>query len=558
SAVLSIIAMADSGIWGTIPFPSGANDTDTEIAGGHLDLNTLHEFEYHLFQNNTLSNGTKCYLAFEPYAAAYVYPNGTFVNGTSCYRSLNPAGVRAKTGVAFAALYALALVFVLVNLRKHGRLFLPKQKRYFPISRRWQWYYGSIACACALIGLFTGIDIERYYVMQIPIILQVFFWFLLQMAAIALVWEAVRHWGSWCERQIIDADIYAFKDDDARAKFEFYIPLWFYLWWWLNFFMIVPRSWGNIQLQRSPEQTLVRAKPTATDVRFKVAAFCHLVCWLTIVASLFHSIKHYRARRRGLFTGFYDVIRAIPARFALILPLALVIVAYQALCAFDFDVSPLNAKGNVIAIFIGGYLPTLLILAVQSAHGFATPNEDRELLRQRRMRGDELDRELGIVHKPSWWRRLNGPTSMHMRDIIARNVREVNGDKEVDRKNTTADPFSDEAAVNEVDSSASSSTGTATAPGFDARARPMFSPYTGKSERRRMERTLNHAASLLFPNAEDPTPSREAREAELQMDGPPPSYFETAEASRVRTNSSGSTIALANAKPQQVKSMLDI
>lgn len=225
--------MADSDIWGVIPFPSGANETDTEIAGGHLDLDTLREFEYHLFQNDTLSNGTDCILAFQPYAAAYVYPNGTFVNSTSCYRSLYPVGARGKTGVAFAALYAFALVLVIVNLRKHGRLFLPKEKRYFPIGRRWQWYWGSIVCAAAIIGLFTGIDVDRYYVMQIPIILQSFFWYLLQMASIALVWEAVRHWGSWSERQILDGDIYAFKDDDLRSKFEFWFPLFFYLWWWL-------------------------------------------------------------------------------------------------------------------------------------------------------------------------------------------------------------------------------------------------------------------------------------------------------------------------------------
>lgn len=325
--------------------------------------------------------------------------------------------------------------------------------------------------------------------------------------------------------------------------------------------MVIPRSWGSIQLQRSPEQTLIRAKPAATDTRFKVAAFFYFVCWLTIVVSLFHSIKHYRARRHGLLTGTYDFIRSIPLRFALILPLSLAGVAYQALCAFDFDVSPLNVNGNVIAIYVGGYLPTLLILAIQAAHGFGTPNEDRELLRQRRARGEELDRELGIVHKPSWWRRLNGPASMNMRDIIARNVNEVNGGKttDPDRKKPDGDPFTDDATVNGPDSSASSSSGTVTAPGFDARARPMFSPYSGKSEQRRTERTLHHAASLLFPNSEDATAARESRIAELQMDGPPPSYTETTnQVSRTQSTSSDSTLALSNAKPQRVKSMLDI
>ncbi len=51
-------------------------------------------------------------------------------------------------------------------------------------------------------------------------------------------------------------------------------------------------------------------------------------------------------------------------------------------------------------------------------------------MRQRRERGTEHDRELGIVRKPAWWRRINGdvPASgMRMRDRIARNVRELGG-----------------------------------------------------------------------------------------------------------------------------------
>jgi len=255
----------------------------------------------------------------------------------------------------------------------------------------------------------------------------------------------------------------------------------------------------------------------------------------------------------------FDFFTAMPLRFALILPLALVVIAFQALCAFDFDVSPLNATGNVVSIYIGGYLPSLLILAVQCAHGLATPNEDRELLRQRRQRGEDINRELGIVPKPSWWRRIHGGHSMHMRDIIARNVAEVNGKdgvKDGVKDDGTAlkdpakkDPFADDASQN--GSTISGSTVT-------VNRASTFTPYAGKSERRRAERTLQHAASLLFPNAESSTPSREEREAELTLDGPPPSYDETTRrASRMTTNSD-STVDMANGKPQRVKSMLDI
>lgn len=224
---------SDDGIWGVVPFPAGDNDTDTVFGGRHFNLTALEELEYHLFKNGTVSNDTKCFLAFEPFTPAYLYPNGTWLNRTSCYTPLHPIGARAKTGVGIGAMYGLALVFILINLRKHGPHYLPKTKRFFPISRRWQWYWGILVCAFALISLFTNIDVDRYYVMEIPIILTSFFWFLMQQAALALVWEAVRHWGSWSERQLVDPDPWRCRQEGTRYNFELLIPIWFYLWVWL-------------------------------------------------------------------------------------------------------------------------------------------------------------------------------------------------------------------------------------------------------------------------------------------------------------------------------------
>lgn len=225
--------MSDDDIWGVIPFPPGDNDTDTVFGGTHFNLTALEELEYHLFANQTISNDTRCFLAFEPYTPTYMYPNGTFRRFRSCYTAIHPIGPRAKAGLGVGALYALALLFIILALRKHGPLHLPKEKRFFPISRRWQWYWGSIVCAFALISLFTNIDVDRYYVMEIPIILTCFFWFLMQMAAMALVWEAVRHWGSWNERQMVDADPFRIREEGRRYNFELLIPIWFYLWVWL-------------------------------------------------------------------------------------------------------------------------------------------------------------------------------------------------------------------------------------------------------------------------------------------------------------------------------------
>lgn len=48
--------------------------------------------------------------------------------------------------------------------------------------------------ACGMISGLTGIDVDRDYVLSLPIILQSFFNFLLIPGLLAVVWEAVRHW----------------------------------------------------------------------------------------------------------------------------------------------------------------------------------------------------------------------------------------------------------------------------------------------------------------------------------------------------------------------------
>lgn len=216
-----------------IPFPGGDNSSDTVIGDAHLNLTTLEHWNYTLFSNGTLSNGSWCYLTFQPWAADLVLDNGTFVNGTKCWSPVNPIGPRAGIGIGFAVLYGIALCLTIVALNKQGRLYLEVAKRFYPIGRRWQWYWACLTCATALVSLFTVMDVDRYYLPELPIILTSFFWFLMQLGAIAVVWEAVRHWGSWMERQFIDPDPFALRDDDTRSKIEFYLPLVYYLFWWL-------------------------------------------------------------------------------------------------------------------------------------------------------------------------------------------------------------------------------------------------------------------------------------------------------------------------------------
>ncbi|KAK4642344.1 hypothetical protein QC761_507910 [Podospora bellae-mahoneyi] len=546
-----------------IPFPPGDNSSDTLIGNSHLNLTTLEHWNYTLFTNQTLSNGSWCLLAWEPWIADFVMPNGTFINATWCWSPVNGIGERAGTSIGFAVLFGVALVLTIVALNRHGRLYLPVTKRFYPIGRRWQWYWGIIVSATAVVSLFTAMDVDRYYLPELPLILTSFFWFLMQLGTIAQVWEAVRHWGSWMERQFIDPDPYALRDDDRRSKVEFHLPLIFYLFWWLNFFMIIPRNWTPIQHQRYPEQVVNEAEPSATDARFKAAGFLLFVCWCLTVFSLRHSIKHYRPRNRGIINRFVGFIRMTPLRFKLLIPIALVVPAYQELCAWKFEYSPLNLEGNRAAIFAGGYAPALLIMYIQVIFGFINENEDKELKRQRIVRNQQLDQEMGIVKKPGWWARVNGEVVVpgeSMRDQLVRNVREIQGNK----PRNNGSPASDDVPMSPLSPSAPgmSPAGTNT---------PPTSPpplYNGRSERIRQERAMQAVAGVLFPQNRSAEAERRRREQEVMMDGPtlsaaattnpPPPPYPGATGAREGSVAPSVGSRVSQQPPQQIRSMLDI
>lgn len=570
-----------------LQWPQGDNVTDTLIGGVHFNQTALERWNYTLYSNGTLSNGTDgwCILTFPPFEPSYVFPNGSFINSTSCYSPIKPISTRGYISIALAVAYGIALMFTLINLARHGRMYLPTEKRFRPVGRRWQWYWMITMCATAFVSLIIGIDIDRYYLPQIPIVVSSFFWMLLNLCTMACVWEAVRHWGSWMERQYIDPDPFALAMDDKRAKFEFWVPLVFYFWWWLDFFMVIPRSWGNIEHQRTPEQTRSDAAPTATDGRFKAAAFMLFVCWLIIVYHLRHSIKHYRERNRGYINRAIGLIKYTPYRFQLIVPIALFVVAFQALSAWEFEYSVFNVNGNYISIFVGGYAPALLIMLVQIIAGFGNPNEDKELIRQRRVRGAAADRELGIVNKPAWWKRLNGShEGESMRDRIARNVREVGGgrvtaaniDRSIDNRVRESEAA---AAASEVEMGQLNRSVSGAGP-----RKPVAAPYPGRSDARRSEHAVQNAASVLFPNADSPSMTPTERSSYLMSDGPPPPPYQgntdqEQDRGRTQSNESGrgnnntsvrprhataerstsanTTNSIAS-PPQQVRSMLDV
>ncbi|KAI9843577.1 MAG: hypothetical protein M1837_006254 [Sclerophora amabilis] len=124
-----------------LPFPPGDNSTDTIINGIHFNKTALNFFNYTLWGNDTLSNGSKCYLSFERFQPILL-KNGTVLNGTSCYEPYYGIQERGTLGITFGCLFALSLMFSLINLRKHGRLFVRQEKRFrasffMTIPRSW-------------------------------------------------------------------------------------------------------------------------------------------------------------------------------------------------------------------------------------------------------------------------------------------------------------------------------------------------------------------------------------------------------------------------------------
>ncbi|KAM3463616.1 hypothetical protein MY5147_009638 [Beauveria neobassiana] len=328
-----------------LAWPDAGNGNNETILGGvRFPLSTLDHFNYTYYSNGTMSNGSNCYLTFRPYQPVELFPNGTFLNSTSCYHAVDNISTRGYVGIGFAVAYGIALVLTVTVLTKHGKQYLPKTKRFFPIGRRWQWYWACFVCACALISLFINVDVDRYRVQELPIVVMVFFWFLLCQGTTALVWESVRHWGSWQERQFVDPNPFVLREDDRRSKIEFWLPIWFYFWTWLNFFLVVPRNWSFVEKQRSPEQTAAVAIPSALSGRFKAG-----------------------------------------------------LIVYQIFMSFNWELSLMRFHGVIPVQFGWGFGPSLAIMLVQIIYGYASPNEDKDLIRQRRERGEIIDRELGLA-----------------------------------------------------------------------------------------------------------------------------------------------------------------
>lgn len=211
--------------------------------------------------------------------------------------------------------------------------------------------------------------------------------------------------GSWQERQIFDRDPQAIPAHSTRQSQEFWMPLVFYLFAWLNVFLTIPRSWTPIELQRSPEQQEFTARPTATDARFKAAGILAVAGLIVICYSLEHSIYRYCARPSGglRYRTFY--ISAAPTKFKMVITILAVRIGYTIASSFEWSISPFKYDVNSGWIYGLGYAPALLIIIILNIYGYLDPNEDQVLIARRAERDQTLNSELGISRrKPNWWK----------------------------------------------------------------------------------------------------------------------------------------------------------
>ncbi|OAL31051.1 hypothetical protein AYO20_08472 [Fonsecaea nubica] len=375
---------------------SSANST-TFINGVALNETALKFWNYTLYDNGTLSNGSRCFLAFGPHKPI-LFSNGTFVNTTSCYTPINPIGARGITGLVFGSLFALTILFSTINLRKHGRTYLPRERGWKPVGRRWPWYWTLAVAACGILSSFTAVDVDRDYIVNTPIILQSFFLTLMIPVLLACVWEAARNWSSYCHRQFQEAQTYALSANAFHEKANFYLPLLFYAFDCAVFFTLVPRSWSFAQKQRSPTQTQGLARPVALDARFKSASVLATVCLGLIVFRLGYGSRAYRAK--------------IPTTLLLTIICLGLRVAYVLAGSWVWELSPFRRDLSVGLLYGLGYAPALLILVLLNIHGYMNENEDKVLIALRASRGEELGDGLALAAQshqphsrkpPAWW-----------------------------------------------------------------------------------------------------------------------------------------------------------
>jgi hypothetical protein len=123
--------------------------------------------------------------------------------------------------------------------------------------------------------------------------------------------------------------------------------------------MTIPRPWGNIEYQRSPQQQNDYAKPSGTDA-LQNRRLPRFPCLVHDLLLLQHSIHYYKPRNRGLWNSFTGFLHWAPTKFLLIIPLTAVRVGYDIAASFEWNISPLKYNVNAGWMYGLGYAPAFL------------------------------------------------------------------------------------------------------------------------------------------------------------------------------------------------------
>jgi hypothetical protein len=205
---------------------------------------------------------------------------------------------------------------------------------------------------------------------------------------------------SFKHRQVHDSDPFAFRPTGTQAKLDFYLPLVFYAFDWMVFFLVIPRGWTFVQKQRSEAQISTSARPAALDARFKAGSLLATVCLGFTVFRLAYTSRVYRVQ--------------IPWPLLQAVILMAIRLAYMLTGSWVWPISPYRLDVNIGWLYGLGYGPILLILCLLNFRGYLNENEEKTLIAQRASRGEEdgislqprhrqIQSRLQQASSPSWW-----------------------------------------------------------------------------------------------------------------------------------------------------------
>ena len=143
-------------------------------------------------------------------------------------------------------------------------------------------------------------------------------------------------------------------------------------------------------------------------MRGKTGSILAAFAWVVIIASLSHSLKHYKPRPAGLFSRITSFHRDCPMKLLINILLLGIRIGYGIASAWVWDLSIFQDEVAIGWPFGLGYGSILLIIVIFNIAGFFEENEDKVLIKQRLARGQIHDAELNIVKKPTWWSRAMG------------------------------------------------------------------------------------------------------------------------------------------------------